>query len=124
MTTSTSRPIKLIDIAERLLLEATDEELLMEAGQTSAVATNQVFNVVKASYASAAKFTQRNIKNKIRKPNRPAQNGVLLSYLKKLAKVNPQLLPGLSTAFSAKQTPNQDEIEHYAVELLKKNLQK
>lgn len=124
MTTSTSRNIRLLDAVEQLLLEASDEDILREAGPEADLALKQVSNMVRASRTSKPKASRSKATKSTGNTVAPQGSGVLLSYLKKLAKVQPQLSPSLSAAFSAKQTPNQQDIEIFAVELLKKKLKK
>ncbi|RTL31965.1 MAG: hypothetical protein EKK47_06090 [Burkholderiales bacterium] len=126
MTTPSSRNIRLVDAAERLLLESSDADVLREAGAQAELAHAQVASILKPQLQGSVKTTPLKTPSSKRasSTNSGAGAGVLVSYLRKLAQSKPQLSPNLSAAFSSKQTPDQIDIERLAVELLKKKIDK
>lgn len=126
MTTPSSRNIRLVDAAERLLLESSDAAVLREAGPQAELAQAQIASILKSQLQGKIKTTPLKTTSPQRASaaNNGVGAGVLVSYLRKLAQSKPQLSPSLSAAFSAKQTPDQIDIERLAVELLKKKINK
>jgi len=115
-----------VDAAERLLLESSDADVLREAGAQAELAHAQIASILKPQLQGKIKTTPLKTPStkRVSATHSGAGAGILVSYLRKLAQSKPQLSPSLSAAFSAKQTPDQTDIERLAVELLKKKIDK
>jgi hypothetical protein len=120
-----------LDVAEKLLLEASDDEILASAGpQAARVASLEVQALVRKNINAAnssvmapqAKNAGRAKRNLATQAKHKAS--VLASFLRALAVTRPELSPKLQAVFRSSQPPDQVEVEKLAVELLRKHLHK
>ena len=121
----------LLDVAEKLLLEASDDEVLSSAGpQAARVASLEVQALVRKNIdaANSSVMAPQAKKAGHAKRSLAAQAkhkaSVLASFLRALAVTRPELSPRLQAVFRSSQPPDQLEVEKLAVELLKRHLQK
>ncbi len=118
----------LVDVAEKLLLQATDEEILSSAGAQAKIAASEVQAVVRKNIDaanSAIRQAQSGTVRKSRNLSAAAKEdaNVLVSFLRALSVSRPDLSPRLHAVFRSSQPPDQVEVEKLAVELLKKHLE-
>lgn len=119
----------LVDLAEKLLLEASDEEILSSAGAQAKIAASEVQVVVRKNIDvanGAVRQAQSGALRRSRSLSAAAKENanVLVSFLRALSVSRPDLSPRLQAVFRSSQPPDQVEVEKLAVELLKKHLEK
>ena len=121
----------LLSAAEKLLLDASDEEVLASAGPKAArVASSEVQALVRKNIDAAnGSMVALQAKKAGRAKQNPAGQAkdkvsVLASFLRALAVNRPELSPRLQAVFKSSQSPDQMEVEKLAVELLRKHLDK
>jgi hypothetical protein len=121
----------LLDVAEKLLLEASDDEVLASSGpQAARVAGLEVQALVRKNIdaANSSVMAPQAKKAGRAKRNLTAQAkhkvSVLASFLRALAVTRPELSPRLQAVFRSSQPPDPVDVEKLAVELLKKHLDK
>ena len=119
----------LVDVAEKLLLEATDEEILSSVGAQAKIAASEVQAVVRKNIDAAngtIRQAQIGAVRRSRSLSAAAKENasVLVAFLRALSISRPDLSPRLQAVFRSSQPPDQVEVEKLAVELLKKHLEK
>lgn len=117
----------LVDAAEKLLLDATNEEILSSAGTHAKIAASEVQALVRKNIDATKSAIRNDRVGILAKPRSVSAAGtqnanVLASFLRTLSVSRPDLSPRLSAMFRSSQPPDQVEVEKLAVELLRKHL--
>ena len=118
----------LVDAAERLLLGATDEEILASAGTQASVAASEIQALVRTNLDAANAALVKDPSPTLREVRRTSagskrQASVLVSFLRSLAATRPDLSPRLQAVFRSSERPQRLEVEKLAVELLREHLE-
>lgn len=117
MTKPNARQVALVDAAEKLLLHASDAEIIRGMGIHAKTASREVGRIVERHGALVNAFP-----GLAGRETSSPKASVLMDYLRNLARARPQLNPSLHASFSANRVPAQDELEKLAVEILKQEL--